>query len=183
MALAHKILICFFLGFAVNTYAQTYPKYTTKQAKGNTTVKTETEAVITKDAPADKEVAADFNALMRKAANEYLNKEYAKAVSIYTEAFAVSPDELKYVVLQKRAWSYFALENFDKSIEDCTAAIEKTSIPNENIRGALYVLRSMGYKLRGRAGDMERACADHQKAREAGVIKGKDLEGYDCNKK
>ena len=62
-------------------------------------------------------------------------------------------------------------------------AIEKTKVPDERTLGRIYVLRSLAYKSRNAAGDMERACADHQRAKEAGVLKGSDLSGYDCNKK
>jgi tetratricopeptide (TPR) repeat protein len=202
MTFTYKIFICIFLVFALNTHAQTYPKYTTTKAKGTAAVKPEpTEAVTTEDVPvaeetilfeeevtiketrADKEPVADFNALMNRAQQEYLGQQYEKAFKTYTEAFTVCPDEFKHLVLTKRAWSYYAVKNFEKCIEDCTIAIEKTKMPNENTLGRVYVLRSLAYKSRNNPGDMERACADHQNAREAGVIQGQDLHGYDCNKK
>jgi len=208
MATANKILICFLFGFIVNSHAQTYAKYSTQQVKGSAGAKPETksspsraaapssavvaptsahvspssspsaEVVAVKEIQAE-EPAANFGDLMKRASAEYLNREYKQAFKTYTEAYSVSPEESKYLVLQKRGWSYYAVKDYDKSIEDCTVAIEKTKIPNEQVRGSLYILRSLSYKLRNKPGDMERACADLQKAKEAGV-NANNLDGYKC---
>lgn len=190
-----KIITGLFIVFAVSAHAQNYPKYTTKKTKGTVVTKQEgvSKAAPAQAAPEKVEVpakeeapqkkTADFNELMKRAQQEYLAQEYDKAVKSYTEAFDVSPEAHKHIVLTKRAWAYYAIKNYNKSIEDCTTAIEKTTIPNQITYGRLYILRSLSYKGRKNAGDRELACADHQKAKEAGVLQGADLAGYDCDKK
>lgn len=179
-----KILTCIFLMFVVSSYAQTYPKYTgTKSKTASARQETVTQAPTAEERVTEKEPVADFNALIKQAQQEYLGQQYDKAGKTYAEALAVCPDEFKHIVYTKRAWSYYAVKNFDKCIEDCTTAIEKTKVPDEITIGRIYLLRSLAYKSRNGAGDMERACADHHKAKETGALKGSDLNGYDCDKK
>jgi tetratricopeptide (TPR) repeat protein len=205
MPLINKIIICFLLLFAVTTHAQTYPKYTTSKGNGTTAAKKEKkpepapkqkpaekpQAVTAeiKIAPAEKPKAepevtipkgsASFNDLFSKAAHLYKEKRFEEAVKAYTEALAIAPPEWKYLVLQFRGYSYLGKNDYNKAIDDCTTAIEKTKVPNKPALGQLFFVRSMAYKGREKQGDVERACADYKKARETGYIMGADTPGYE----
>lgn len=147
-------LFAFIVCFAFSASGQSYAKYTTK-AK---------DTVIAKrDKPSKKDIA-DFDALMKKAFNEYRVKKFDDATQTYTEAFAVSPDSMKFRVLHLRAYCYFTNGNFNKAIDDCTSAIEKAKIPNERALNELYALRSDAYNSRKEPGDTQRACDDYKKA-------------------
>ncbi len=147
--------------------AQTYPKYRTAK-KDTVSVKNqkvaEVKAVAQKPLP-------DFDALMKKAFNEYRVKQFDEATQTYAEAFAISPDSMKFRVLHLRAYCYYAQHNYTKAIEDCTTAIEKTTVPDERSLNELYSLRSVAYKARQEPGDEERACADYKKARHTAYIR------------
>jgi tetratricopeptide (TPR) repeat protein len=182
MAHINKITLCFFLLFAVSTYAQTYPKYTTQKVKDTVFAKAEKEIeAIVADNPAKEELPADFMALIKKASQQYKDKKFEDAVKTYTEALEVSPDDKKYFVLHMRAFCYSGKKDNDKAIEDCTTAMEKTKLPHDNALGSIYFTRSLAYKERKQPGDDEKACADHKKARELGFVTGQPMPGFtDC---
>jgi tetratricopeptide (TPR) repeat protein len=193
MALIHKITLCFFLMFAVSTYAQTYPKYTTSKGKATATTKKEKPAEpAVKPKPAEKPaeepkeqpieeppaISPSFNDLLTKARHLHKEKKYEEAAKAYTEALAVSPDEWKHLVLQFRGYAYFGIRDYDKAINDCTAAIEKTKVPNKLALGHLSYLRAIAYKARNKEGDLERACADYKVARITGHVTGEHSPGF-----
>jgi tetratricopeptide (TPR) repeat protein len=208
MPLINKIIICLLLLFAVTTHAQTYPKYTTSKGNGTTAVKKEKKqevistkkpveepkkvSVEVKSVPTEKHKeeepftmpagSASFNDLFSKAAHLYKEKRFEEAVKAYSEALAVSPDDWKFLVLQYRGYSYLGTNDYNKAINDCNTAIEKTKVPNKLALGQILFVRSQAYKGRGKQGDMERACADYKKAWESGYMAGKDVQGYEgCN--
>lgn len=207
MKFLHKIILCFFLLSAVSMTAQTYPKYTTSKGNGTATVKKKKPAEpVVKEKPSVKEqpaepakpklivkqvekpveqpgveipaVSASFNDLYSKARHLYKEKQYTEAAKTYTEALAVAPEEWKHLVLQFRGYSYFGMKDYDKTIQDCTTAIEKTKVPNKLALGHLSFLRALAYKVRNKEGDLDRACADYKVARETGHISGNHSPGF-----
>ena len=207
MKFIHNITLCFFLMFAVSMTAQTYPKYTTSKGNGTSTTKKEKpaetavkEKPVVKEKPAEpaktklveKQVekskerpeetipagAATFDDLYSKAKYLYKEQKFTEAAKTYTEALTVAPDEWKHLVLQFRGYSYFGMKDYDKTIQDCTTAIEKTRVPNKLALGHLSFLRAMAYKARNRAGDIDRACADYKVARSAGYVTGEHSPGF-----
>lgn len=207
MKFIHNITLCFFLMFAISATAQTYPKYTTSKGNGTATTKKEKPAEpAVKEKPVVKEkptepvkpklvvkpvekpkeqpgekmpaVSASFNDLYSKAKHLYKEQKFSAAANTYTEALAVAPDEWKHLVLQFRGYSYFGMKDYDKTIQDCTTAIEKTKVPNKLALGHLSFLRALAYKARNKAGDLERACADYKVARTMGYVSGEHTAGF-----
>lgn len=208
MKMIYNITLCLFLMFAVSMSAQTYPKYTTSKGNGTATTKKEKPAeTVVKEKPAVKEkpvaaqkpapkavektaekpkeqpveipaVSASFNDLYSKAKHLYKEQRFAEAAKTYTEALAVAPDEWKHLVLQFRGYSYFGMKDYDKTIADCTTAIEKTKVPNKLALGHLSFLRAMAYKGRNKPGDIERACADYKISRTTGYVSGEHTTGF-----
>ena len=174
-----KILfLSIFLIAGSSSYAQEYAKSTVKKGKSAAVPEKKKEEVnpvqkTAEVAPAEMGSEDEFMKLM-KLANGYNEKrKYNDAVATYNKAL-----EFKRKtgwVLRCRGSAYFGQKDYQKAVEDYTAAIEA----NTEQLGEVYYSRGMSKAM---LDDNAGACADFKKAKELGFeVNGHDVIGQYCN--
>ena len=179
------LLLASVLLLGLSAQAQTYPKYTGQKANETKVSKPRiadskpesTDAATVSQKLAEKP-KADFQDLMNRGGVFTVDKDYKRAVGMFTLALAASEPDTAWRALLSRATSYDMLKMPKEALTDLTTIInDYAATTPEKKLAYIYLMRS---RILAEKGDMDLACNDVQKGKELGLPEN-ETSRLDCD--